>query len=62
MKDRRMVRRLLEVHARDWLGHTVAIFVCSQLGLSQEFPLLCRLPERAVLATRPHGSTSASSS
>lgn len=53
-EDRRMVRRLLEIHARDWLGHTVAIFVCSQLGSSQEFPLLCRLPERAVLATRPH--------
>ena len=49
-----MVRRMLEVHARDWLGHTVAIFVCAQLGLSQEFPLLCRLPERAVLAARPH--------
>jgi peptide subunit release factor 1 (eRF1) len=48
----RMVRRLLEIHARDWLGHTVAIFVCSQLRSSQELP--CRLPERAVLATRPH--------
>jgi len=53
-EDRRMVRRLLEVHARDWLGHTVAIFACARLGLSQEFPLPCRLPERAVLATRPH--------
>jgi len=53
-EDRRMVRRLLEVHARDWLGHTVAIFACSQLGLSEAFPLPCRLPERAVLATRPH--------
>ena len=53
-EDRRMVRRLLEVHAREWLGHTVAIFVCAQLGSSQEFPLPCRLPERAVLATRPH--------
>src|ERR1039457_5802512 len=53
-EGRRMVRRLLEIHARDWLGHTVAIFVCSQLRSSQEFPLPCRLPERAVLATRPH--------
>ena len=53
-EGRRMVRRMLEVHARDWLGHTVAIFVCAQLGLSQEFPLPCRLPERAVLAARPH--------
>jgi peptide chain release factor subunit 1 len=53
-EDRRMVRRLLEVHARDWLGHTVAMFACAQLGLSQAFPLPCRLPERAVLAARPH--------
>ena len=52
--DRRMVRRLLEVHARDWLGRTVAIFACSQLGLSEAVPLPCRLQERAVLATRPH--------
>lgn len=50
----RMVRRLLEVHARDWLGHTVAIFACSQLGLAEALPLPCRLPERAVLAARPH--------
>jgi hypothetical protein len=53
-EGRRMVRRLLEVHARDWLGHTVAIFACSQLGLSEAVLLTCRLPERAVLATRPH--------
>lgn len=53
-EDQRMVRRLLEVHARDWLGHTVAIFACSQLGLLESFPLPCTLPERAVLAVRPH--------
>ncbi len=53
-EDRRMVRRLLEVHARDWLGHTVAIFACGQLGLSEAISLPCRLPERAVLAIRPH--------
>ena len=52
--DRRMARRLLEIHARDWLGHTVAIFACAQLGLSEAVPLPCRLQERAVLATRPH--------
>lgn len=53
-EDERMVRRLLEVHGRDWLGHTVAIFACSRLGLLESFPLPCRLPERAVLAVRPH--------
>ena len=53
-EDQRMVRRLLEVHARDWLGRTVAIFACSQLRLLEWFPLPCTLPERAVLAARPH--------
>lgn len=53
-EDERRVRRLLEMHARDWLGHTAAIFACSQLGLMESFPLPCRVPERAVLAARPH--------
>ena len=53
-EQERMVQRLLEVHGRDWLGHTVAIFASSQLGLLQSFTLPCRLPERAVLAARPH--------
>jgi peptide chain release factor subunit 1 len=52
--DRRAVRGLLAAHARDWLGHTVAIFACGQLGLADALPLPCRLQERAVLATRPH--------
>jgi peptide chain release factor subunit 1 len=53
-EDERMVRRLLEEHGRDWLGHTVAIFAASPLGLLQSFALPCRVPERAVLAARPH--------
>ncbi|HEY1345390.1 MAG TPA: hypothetical protein VGF54_10425 [Streptosporangiaceae bacterium] len=52
--ERRAVRSLLAAHARDWLGHTVAIFACRQLGLAEALPLPCRLQERAVLATRPH--------
>ena len=52
--DRRAVRGLLAAHARDWLGHTVAIFTCGQLGLAEAVPLPCQLQERAVLATRPH--------
>ncbi|HXZ72557.1 MAG TPA: hypothetical protein VEH31_17035 [Streptosporangiaceae bacterium] len=52
--DRRAVRGLLAAHARDWLGHTVAIFACGQLGLAEAVPLPCPLQERAVLATRPH--------
>lgn len=52
--DRRAVRGLLAAHARDWLGHTVAIFACQRLGLAEALPLPCQLQERAVLATRPH--------
>ena len=53
-EDRRAVHGLLEAHARDWLGHTVAIFACGQLGLAETITLPCWLQERAVLATRPH--------
>ncbi len=52
--DRRTVHGLLAGRARDWLGHTVAIFTSTQLGLAEAVPLPCRLQERAVLATRPH--------
>ena len=52
--DRQAVRGLLAARARDWLGHTVAIFSCAGVGLAEVFPLPCRLQERAVLATRPH--------
>jgi len=48
------VRGLLASHARDWLGRTVAIFACDELGLAEAIPLPCQLQERAVLATRPH--------
>ena len=53
-EDRQAVRRLLEGHARDWLGHTVAIFISAQPHLTETIALPCQLPERAVLATRPH--------
>ncbi len=52
--DRRAVRDLLDQHARGWLGHTAAIFVCGQLGLADAIALPCPVPERAVVATRPH--------
>jgi hypothetical protein len=53
-RERETVRRLLAAHARDWLGHTVAIFASAQLGLAEVIPLPGALPERAVLAVRPH--------
>lgn len=52
--ERRTVRGLLASRVRDWLGHTVAIFTCAELGLAEAVPLPCRLQERAVLAARPH--------
>jgi hypothetical protein len=52
--DARAVLGLLASRARDWLGHTVAIFACAELGLAEAIPLPCRLQERAVLAARPH--------
>jgi len=52
--DARTVRGLLSSRARDWLGHTAAIFVCAELGLAEAIPLPCQLQERAVLAARPH--------
>ncbi len=51
--DAEVVRGLLTTRARDWLGHTVAIFACAELGLAEAILLPCRLQERAVLATRP---------
>jgi Bacterial archaeo-eukaryotic release factor family 10 len=52
--DRQAVLDAVAGHGRDWLGHTVALFACGQLGLFEALPLPCALPERAVLATRPH--------
>ena len=48
------MHEMLQAHAREWMGHTAAIFTCSQVGLAEAFALPCRLPDRAVLAFRPH--------
>jgi hypothetical protein len=53
-EERQAVREMLQVHAREWMGHTAAIFACGEAGLAEAFPLPCRLPDRAVLAVRPH--------
>jgi len=52
--DRGAVRSAIVAHGRDWLGHTVAIFACADLGLFEVLPLSGEVPERAVLAARPH--------
>ena len=53
-RDRTVARDFLQEGDRDWLGHTVGIFACSELGLAEAIPLPVELPERAVLAARPH--------
>jgi peptide subunit release factor 1 (eRF1) len=52
--DRGAVLDAVAAHGRDWLGHSVAIFACEDLGLFEALPLPCLLPERSVVATRPH--------
>jgi hypothetical protein len=52
--DELMARDAVAGHARQWLGHTLAIFVCGDLGLREVVPLPGAACERAVWATRPH--------
>jgi hypothetical protein len=52
--DRDAVLQLVAACGRNWLGHTVAIFSCGELGLLEALPLPGWVAERAVLATRPH--------
>ncbi len=52
--DELVARDAVVGHARQWLGHTLAIFVCGDLGLLEVVPLPGTACERAVMATRPH--------
>lgn len=53
-EERSLVRDRLETSGRDWPGRTVAVFACADAGLSEAFPLPCRVPDLAVLGVRPH--------
>jgi hypothetical protein len=53
-EDRGAMRQRLETGSRNWLGRTVAMFACADIGLFEAFPLPCCLPERAMLGTRPY--------
>ena len=53
-EDEEVACGLVRAHAREWLGHTLAIFVCADLGLLEVVPLPDSVAERAVLAVRPH--------
>lgn len=52
--ERELARGILQADDRNWMGHTVAIFACGELGLAEAIPLPVQLPERAVVARRPH--------
>jgi hypothetical protein len=53
-ESRRMARSMLEVHARGWLGHTVAVFACAGPRFAKTIVLPGAPADRAVFATRPH--------
>lgn len=52
--ERQAALALLEAHAREWMGHTAAVFASHEAGLTATLALPCLLPDRAVLAVRPH--------
>jgi len=52
--ERQTALGLLEEHAREWMGHTAAVFASQEAGIATTLALPCRLPDRAVLAVRPH--------
>jgi hypothetical protein len=49
-----VIRQAVSAHAQEWLGHSVAIFGCTGLGLLETIPLRGDVRERAVLSTRPY--------
>ncbi len=53
-ESRHMARRMLEMHRREWPGHTVAVFACGEPQLAETAVLPGTFSDRAVFATRPH--------
>jgi hypothetical protein len=52
--ERQTALALLEAHAREWMGHTAAVFTSHEAGITTALALPCLLPDRAILAVRPH--------
>lgn len=52
--ERQTALAVLDVHAREWMGHTAAVFASHEADIATTLPLPCVLPDRAVLAVRPH--------
>ncbi|HET7018301.1 MAG TPA: hypothetical protein VFI65_30565 [Streptosporangiaceae bacterium] len=52
--DVESITGLISDRSQDWLGRTVAIFACGEVGLLQAIPLPGRAEDRAVLSNRPY--------
>ena len=52
--DLESVANLVAAGCHDWLGQTVAIFVCGELGLAEAIPMPGHRRDLAVIAPRPH--------
>jgi hypothetical protein len=52
--DLESVVRAVDARSHDWLGHTIAIFASSELGLLEAIPLPGAMPELAVFSARPY--------
>ncbi|HKR67565.1 MAG TPA: hypothetical protein VJT16_01810 [Streptosporangiaceae bacterium] len=44
----------IDQDSQEWLGHTVAMFACSRIGLFEAIPLPRSGTDQAVIADRPH--------
>lgn len=53
-EDIESIAEAVTEHSHGWLGHTIAIFACAELGLFELVPVPGYLSERAVIAVRPY--------
>lgn len=49
-EERQTALALLDVHAREPMGHTAAVFASHEAGIATTLALRCLLPDRAVPA------------
>jgi peptide subunit release factor 1 (eRF1) len=52
--DLAAITNAVATRSHEWLGHTIAIFACADIGLLEFTSLPGHLTERAVVAARPH--------
>ncbi len=52
--DLAAITNAIRTRSHEWLGHTIAMFACADIGLLEFISLPGHLTERAVVAARPH--------